>query len=118
MSIEIIKNMAEEMARTELNLANKQHPYFASNHEGWAVIIEEYFETLKEFEECKEMVSAIQACVFDDSPQEACAYALRLKQNATFLSCEAIQLAAMAQKFIDSDKNRKDNNETHTVASD
>lgn len=109
MSIKIIKDMAEEMARKELKLANEQYPYFASNHEGWAVIIEEYFEAVTELKECKEMVTAIQACVFEDKEQEACAYALRLKQYATFLACEGIQLAAMAQKFIDSDKARRDN---------
>lgn len=106
MSYTTIKIMAEEMARKELNLANKDHPLFTSDHEGYAVILEEFLEAQEEIKRSDQALINIRDGVFTDDPWAAKNGADDLKQYATYLACEAIQLAAMAQKFIDSQKER------------
>lgn len=106
MSYTTIKFMAEEMARKELSLANKDHPLFTSDHEGFAVILEESLEAHEEIGRCDQAIINVRDGVFNDDPWAAKNGADDLKQYATYLACEAIQLAAMAQKFMDSQRER------------
>lgn len=111
MSYKIIKDMAEEMARTELKLANENYPYFSSDHEGWAVLYEEYLEAMEEIDQITIRIDSLMRSVFANDKTASMLDANDIKNHATYLSCEAIQLAAMAQKFIDSQKNREENDD-------
>lgn len=95
-----VENQVRELVSVELASANKKFPQFHSPHEGWAVMLEE----CKEIEdECKkisiemdEMLSRIR--MNDKSYYDS---ALCILFNSVNAACEAIQVAAMAQKFID-----------------
>ena len=86
----------------ELLSANKTFPMFASDHEGAAVILEE-------IEEVKEALCGVEAyyaelwdSVKENRDVEARVCAGGLKHEAKNVAAEAVQVAAMAQKFIDS----------------
>lgn len=100
-----MKELLNEMARLcegELQRANKRFPMFASDHEGAAVVLEE-------IEEVKEALCGIEAyyaelwdSVKENRDIEARVCAGGLKKEAKNVAAEAVQVAAMAQKFIDS----------------
>lgn len=84
----------------ELMAANMGNPPFHSTHEGYAVLKEEVEEAegaLKETEACLEM---LWAHTKRDS-SKAFEYAERIEKYAIHLAAEAIQVAAMAEKFKD-----------------
>ena len=100
-----VKQEVENLVQKELESANQKFPLFRSDHEGAAVIFEE-------IEECKINQTSIET-VFSYLWK----YVKRdmmdinlikgLKKEAINLACEAIQVAAMSQKFIDSKKERE-----------
>ena len=86
-----------ELVEMELAAANEKHPPFASQHEGYAVILEE-------FEEAGERIEKLERCLeyawekikkdFDAKEQiELC------EGFAAWAACELIQVAAMCKKF-------------------
>ena len=82
----------------ELDSANSKFPFFNSSHEGAAVICEE----LQEAKDCMEQAEkAFQTLWRYVKNNFRCSDNARdLYYVALHLSVEAIQLAAMAQKFI------------------
>lgn len=83
----------------ELESANERFPQFRSEHEGWAVMQEEA-EELRE--ECDSIEMAMEQLWhrIRDGIQTATHVAL-VEQYAEAAACEAIQVAAMARKYLD-----------------
>lgn len=93
-----MKNYVEYLADTELKRANGLHPAFASAHEGWAVLLEEIRELSSETHAIEEMHQLAFADVMQD--RSACDGIACVYETAIRAACEAIQVAAMAKKYI------------------
>lgn len=89
-----------ELAEKELQEANKIHEKFHSTHEGYAVILEELQEAEEELNLCKDSLSYLWENIRKD--ENGVDHAKILKIEAVSMACEAIQVAAMVQKYIDS----------------
>ena len=101
-----VKSDVEKLVQKELESANQRFPMFRSDHEGAAVIVEEIDECKQETENLEIQFEALWSHVKADNKMSVITSA-RLKLAAANLACEAIQVAAMAQKFIDSQKERE-----------
>lgn len=97
-----IKDDVIALVHKELESANKKFPPFHSAHEGYAVIKEELEEVEQQLDECESHLNAIWYSAKKNRSNITSAQAL--KEYAIDLATEAIQVAAMAQKFIDSMK--------------
>jgi len=99
--MEKLKNSVEKLMEIEVVDSNKKFcPIFHSEHEGYAILKEEIEEAEAELKNVKMM---LEDCWFDikrnTTPNRNI---MAIKNCAINLSAEAIQVAAMAQKFIDS----------------
>ena len=103
-----IKSDVENLVQKELESANQRFPMFRSDHEGAAVICEEIQEAEYEFECIKDRFRELWRSIKCNMPPEW-NYEINkvIVNRAQNLACEAIQVAAMAQKFIDSQKERE-----------
>ena len=101
-----IKSDVEKLVQKELEFANQRFPMFRSDHEGAAVIYEEMQECEQEIENLEIQFEVLWSYVKDDNKMSVIT-SERLKLTAANLACEAIQVAAMAQKFMDSQKERE-----------
>ena len=105
-----VKEDVEKLIKKELESANQRFPMFRSDHEGAAVIFEEIQEAEYELECAKDRVQELWRSVKNDLSAEWIAeVGVVITNRAINLACEAIQVAAMAQKFIDSQKERERN---------
>lgn len=105
--MDAVRKDVELLVKKELGSANKMFPLFHSVHEGYAVIREEVEEAQEFFADTKSCLGGIWAGVRSEYVKESYEKAvLDLKDSAIGLAIEAIQVAAMAQKFIDSEKVR------------
>lgn len=90
-----------ELVEMELAAANEKHPPFASQHEGYAMILEEIEE---EIEEARAQINALEqhfgyawdTIKHDSNAKERIEVC---KHFAVWAACELIQVAAMCQKF-------------------
>ena len=82
------------LVEKELESANERFPQFHSEHEGWAIITEEA-EELREELSMKQLWRRIR-----DGIPTSLQVAL-VGQYAEAAACEAIQVAAMARKYLD-----------------
>ena len=104
----IVKSDVEKLVQKELESANQRFPMFRSDYEGSAVICEEIQEAEYEFECIKDRFQESWRAVKCNMTSEWISEINTMIVNrATNLACEAIQVAAMAQKFIDSQKERE-----------
>ena len=87
------------LVKTELAAANSQHPPFASIHEAYAVMLEEFEETREELEILDQLMRKTWLAVRYDDKMEADVLQL-IEQTAVSAAAEAIQLAAMARKAM------------------
>lgn len=101
-----IKSEVKNLVQKELESANQKFPMFRSDHEGAAVIFEEIEECKQEIENLEIQFEVLWGYVKDDNKMSVIT-SERLKLTAANLACEAIQVAAMAQKFINSQKERE-----------
>lgn len=95
----VVENEVRELVRKELAAANTRFPAFASDHEGYAVVLEEYEEALKEMQSCELHIKRMWEKIMGNTNADesvAALYAASIRG-----ACEMIQLAAMARKFID-----------------
>ena len=92
-----IETQVRELVLTELAAANRKHPPFHSQHEGYAVILEEMQETEEAIRLAKIDLEIAWRNIRDDisAEVEICG----LKERAIQVACEAIQVAAMCEKF-------------------
>ena len=101
-----VKQDVEKLVQEELESANQKFPMFRSDHEGAAVIVEEVEEAKEEIEEIEDNFHNLWSLVKDNDIRSS-TYAGWVFTSSIRLACEAIQVAAMAQKFIDSQKERE-----------
>ena len=103
-----VKQDVEKLVQKELGSANQRFPLFHSDHEGAAVICEEIQEAEYELECIKDRFQELWRSVKCNMTSEWISKINTVIVNrAQNLACEAIQVAAMAQKFIDSQKERE-----------
>ena len=88
-----------QLVDVELAAANERFPQFHSQHEGWAVLKEEAEEAEEEVSKMKLLLECAWGNITSDLPANEDIRCL--KQNAINAACEAIQAAAMCQKFLD-----------------
>lgn len=93
-----VQNLMDE----ELGRANEKFPLFHSQHEGYAVILEEVEELEEELKSLKISLSKVWNCTKEDL--ECDNHIQYIKHKAKLLAAEAIQIGAMAQKFTNSFK--------------
>ena len=86
----------------ELERANKQHSMFNSLHEEYGILAEEIAEAKEAFEETERMFDSFFMCVRKDNYSSANDNLEHIKKNALDCAAEMVQVAAMAQKAIDS----------------
>ena len=100
-----VKSDVEKLVQKELESANQKFPMFRSDHEGAAVIFEEIEEAEDELKSIKSVFEELWYTVKSNESNEP--WVSRVMEYSVNLACEAIQVAAMAQKFIDSQKERE-----------
>lgn len=103
-----VKEDIENLVKKELKSANERFPLFASNHEGYSVIKEEVDESNEEINLINESLELAWGYIKTNGGYTTTNAIKLLKTNAINLACEAIQVAAVAQKFIDSAESRED----------
>ena len=95
----VVENDVRILVDKELAAANERFPQFHSQHEGYAVILEEV-------DELGDEVDAIEGHMRDQwsniRANEASLYAIKsIESRAVRAACEAIQVAAMCRKFLE-----------------
>ncbi len=99
--MDAVKQKIYELTETELKAANEKFPLFASSHEAYAVICEEFDETRDELEALQYCVDQLWTDVKGNASEATKNNRLtRIYENAIDLAVEAIQTAAMARKGI------------------
>jgi hypothetical protein len=98
--MDAVKDDVIKLVSKELKSANEKFPLFSSPHEGYAVIKEEVEEAQDNMSWCIEKLG----CIWEDIKHNDNAEIESnwLKEFAIDGACELIQVAAMAQKFMDS----------------
>lgn len=108
-SMDAIKQKIYELTETELKAANEKFPLFASSHEAYGVIFEEFDETCDELESLEYSIDQFWTDVRGNSESEQKNKRLtQIYEKSINLATEAIQTAAMARKAILSDYQKGD----------
>lgn len=105
--MDAIRDDIDIIIKKELEAANKAHPPFASLHEAYAVIKEEFEETTDELGWAEKYLESAWCFIKSDSTDHALGHIARAKFAATNAAIEACQTVAMCQKAIDSIKSGK-----------
>ena len=99
-----IRNLVE----IELAAANERFPQFHSQHEGWAVIWEEANELSEETALVEKTTKELWEHIKSNKPSGLIGYdAEWIGRYAINAACEAIQVAAMCQKFLEMEEEKK-----------
>lgn len=93
-----VENQVRELVKVELAAANERFPQFHSAHEGYAVIKEEIEETAEEIAHCNVLLDDLWDSIRDNISFRSVG---DIKESAIQAAVEAIQVAAMAQKFLE-----------------
>lgn len=102
--MDVVRKEVESLVLKELRSANEKFDMFHSMHEGYAVIKEEVEETEQDLSVVKIHLKDMWNNVKEDLGSVE--LAKDLKKRAVSMAVESIQVAAMAQKFVDSEKQR------------
>ena len=100
-----VKSDVEKLVQKELESANQKFPVFHSGYEGAAVIFMELDNAKLQMVRTKERFENVWSFVKHESYSKE--LTMDLKHRAIELACSAIQVATMAQKYIDSQKVRE-----------
>ena len=95
----VVSKDVERLVEKELASANERFPQFHSEHEGWAVMQEEAEELREECDSIEMAMEQIWHRIRDGIPTAQ--YVPPVEQYAVAAACEAIQVAAMARKYLD-----------------
>lgn len=95
---------AEKLADEELIRANKKFPQFHSAHEAYGVIKEEIEEQDSDSSDIRCEFYKFWESVRHNKPEMQIIHAEQVKEAALHAAAEAIQVAAMAQKFLDMER--------------
>lgn len=102
-----VKDQVVRLVEIELAAANEKYPAFHSAHEGYAVLLEEVEEARDDIETIIDYLGyAWNNIRYDSNPA---GNLKTVKARAEQLACEAIQVAAMAQKFLDVGESHDEN---------
>lgn len=104
--VNAIENDIRALVDKELTSANERFPQFHSQHEGYAVILEETDEIKEQLEAAETYLGYMWDRVKHDSPVRSQAENLVLFFSN--VACEAVQAAAMAKKFLEMERNKND----------
>ena len=96
-----VENDVCALVDKELAAANKRFPQFHSAHEGWAVILEEVDEAEAEMKTIRGNVDGMFYLIRNNV--DAKWVVEKTEYAAIQAACEAIQVAAMCQKFLEMD---------------
>lgn len=96
-----VKDDVIRLVEKELESANKKFPRFNSAHEGYAVILEEMEEAGENLNNADILLKELWCGVKHNSVSLYMDDVAALKTEAINAACELIQVAAMAQKFMD-----------------
>lgn len=103
-----VRDKLPALADEEYAASMEVHPFFASAHEGYSVLLEEVEEAEKEMRDVRVNLDVLWRCVRHDNPEAVKKVAARVVGKALNLAAEAIQVMAMGTKIIDSlDHNKK-----------
>lgn len=94
-----VENQVRKLVKVELSVANEQFPQFHSQHEGYAVILEELQETKEQVDDTERHLGYAWNIIRDNIPAEKMIEAVG--DCAVRTAVEAIQVAAMCQKFLE-----------------
>ena len=97
-----------EMITNEKDYANSKYPLFHSMHEGNDVIREEINESKRELSRIKRLWKALCTEIRYNDEETACYIAGEMREVSILAIQELTQVAAMAEKFIDSIKAGED----------
>lgn len=100
------RSNVEELVQKELQEADSKFSMFHSGYEGAAAIYESIERAKAEMYETEMNFNVLWTHVKLNNTTIASNHAGDLYRRACKLACKAIQVAAMAQKFIDSHKER------------
>jgi hypothetical protein len=90
------------LIENELDYAAEEHgATFASMHEGAAVLFDEVQEAQDEDGSIDNLIPLFWEVIKNDDSKRARMFAEDIASHAERLACEAIQVAAMALKFVD-----------------
>lgn len=96
-----VRNDVKALVIKELAAANEKFPPFYSAHEGYAIMLEEVEEADEEMSSLKGSIKALwDFGVKHNSKYEIKTLACAMYECAEKLACEAIQVAAMAEKML------------------
>lgn len=97
---EELVNQMQEKAAEELQVANSKFPAFSGKHEGFAVLREELDEMIEACNATVKAVNELWENVKENEPLEITVD--DIKQHSLQTAAEAVQVAAMAMKFVSS----------------
>lgn len=100
------------LEQVEYAEAVKKWGYNHSAHEGYAVLREEVEELAEDVDEIEGHAGGMWHSVKCDDFEDARYNARQIKGLAIRAAAEAVQVAAMAQKFIDSEERRLEGEQT------
>lgn len=100
-----------QLVDVELAAANERFPQFHSQHEGWAIIKEEVDELEEALIYTKLTLNDLWEEIKRD--RKAKSAVQDVFANAINAACEAIQVAAMCQKFLDMEGSIHDGEGNH-----
>lgn len=96
---ELLKETVKSI-KSELKRANKKFPLFASDHEGYAVMLEEFEEAKSELLHAEYLLEELKIKIFSDCSDESKGAAIRdLRETSRNLVAESTQFSAMVEKF-------------------
>lgn len=94
-----IKTDVSNAVQCEYSASMEKFPLFSSAHEGYAVILEEIEEATDELNYIKTFFEFAWTNIKDNDVMGYKENVAMLREHARLLACEAIQVAAMCEKF-------------------
>lgn len=98
-----IVNGVSALVTNEKERAGKEYgKFFHTAHEGYAIMKEEVEEANHDMSGCERLINDLWECVKKNNNGTAVMAAREIYRRASFLAMESVQVAAMAEKFIES----------------